>query len=135
MLTLQTIIDDYYRFLKERNRDALVGLLSEHIKVTYHASGSALPWAGEYAGVAGFDEFLTIIKNHLDIVEVNVLDRTYGDKKAVMQCYGTWEVKENGNKISGFMVNVFTVENQQITHYEVYADTAAFERGISVIRI
>ncbi|NKB75489.1 MAG: hypothetical protein GKR96_00245 [Gammaproteobacteria bacterium] len=127
MKSTQEVIENYYRFLQTRDRDGLLTLLSPEIKVIYHAHNSQLPWAGEYEGINGFDAFLHVIKTHLDIVEVTIVDRIYTEKKAVMQCLGTWKRKSNQHLIKGSMVNVFTTANQRITKYEVYADTAAFE--------
>ncbi|NKB60929.1 MAG: hypothetical protein GKR95_01890 [Gammaproteobacteria bacterium] len=129
-MNTQGIIENYYQFLKERNREGLLMLLSPEIEIIYHANNSRLPWAGEYRGIEGFDKFLDTIKTHLDIVEVTVLDRIYGERKAVMQCQGTWKRKSTQGLIKGGMVNVFTIADQLITKYEVYADTAAFEAGM-----
>ena len=129
-LQTQEIVDNYYRFLQQRDRDGLVSILSEHIRVIYHANNSKLPWAGVYQGLAGFDNFFNIIKEHLDIVKVTVEDRIYTEQKAVMQCQGAWRRKAGGAIIEGAMVNVFTIENNRIKQYEVYADTAAFEAAM-----
>ncbi len=130
MTATKAIIDRYYRLLKERNRRGLLALLSPEIKVIYHAQNSRLPWAGQFDRIEGFDRFFEIIKSRLDIVEVVIHDRLYDKNKAVMQCQGTWLLKANQTRIKGSMVNIFTVENDQITTYEVYADTAAFESAL-----
>ena len=124
------IIDDYYHFLQQRDREGLLSILSEDIRIIYHAHNSPLPWAGVYDGIAGFDAFFDVIKTHLDIVEVVIEDRIYTEQKAVMQCQGTWRRKAQDIEVKGAMVNVFTIENNRIKQYEVYADTASFEAAM-----
>ena len=46
------------------------------------------------------------------------------------QCAGHWRVKANGADVKGGMVNVFTVADGQIAHYEVHADTHAFATAL-----
>ena len=124
------IIDNYYRFLQQRDREGLLSILCEDIRIIYHAHNSTLPWAGVYDGIAGFDAFFNSIKSHLDIVEVIIEDRIYTERKAVMQCQGRWRRKTQDIEIKGAMVNVFTIENNRIKQYEVYADTASFETAM-----
>jgi len=129
-MTTRKVIEDYYRFLKERNREKLLALLSPEIKIIYHAENSKLPWAGEYEGMDGFDRFFDVISAYLDIVEISILNRLYDGNKAAVQCQGIWRLKSGRALISGGMINFFTVENHQLTRYEVYADTAAFESAL-----
>lgn len=130
MKKTQEIIERYYQCLQDRDRSGLLELLLPDIKIIYHANNSSLPWAGEFNGIDGFDEFLSRIKSHLDIVQVTITDRIFSDTKVVMQCQGVWKRKCNAALIEGAMVNVFTIEEGLISKYEVYADTAAFEKGM-----
>ena len=123
----EQIIDQYYQYLKARDRVGLASILSADIKVIYHAENSRLPWAGTWEGIDGFDAFLEVIKTHLDIVEVTIDDRIFSEQKAIMQCRGIWRRRSSGAEIRGGMVNVFTLSEKQIKQYEVYADTAAFQ--------
>ena len=129
MATTSQIIDCYYRYLKQRDREKLLGLLCEDIVVTYHAQPGQFPWAGQFHGIAGFDEFFRIIKDHLNVINVDVMASTAGGNRVINQCEGIWEYKNTGHVVKGSMVNVFTVESGQITGYEVYVDTAAFAAG------
>ncbi len=123
------IIDRYYHYLKLRDRENLLGLLCEDIVVTYHARPGSLPWAGQFHGIAGFDEFFSIIRDHLNVVRVDVTASAASGNRVVNQCEGIWEYRNTGYRVKGGMVNVFTVESGKITSYEVYADTAAFVDG------
>ena len=120
------VIDQYYQNLKNRDRDGLLKLLSNNITVIYYGQDNQLPWAGTFNGIPGFDEFFSIIAHHLEIVNVQQEDFICNGNKVVVQCNGCWKVKKSGSLIKGGMVNVFTVEEEQIIQYEVYADTAAF---------
>ncbi len=123
------IIDSYYRCLKQRDREKLLELLGEDIVVTYHAQPGHLPWAGQFHGIAGFDEFFRIIRDHLNVIRVDVIASVISRARVVNQCEGVWEYRDTGYRVKGGMVNVFTVESGKITSYEVYADTAAFVEG------
>lgn len=129
MNSTKEIIDNYYIYLQQRDREQLLGLLSADIVVTYHAQEGQFPWAGKFYGIAGFDRFFSMIKEHLDILEVTIVDSIVADNKMVNQCAGRWQYKATGYVVEGSMVNVFTVVDDKITGYEIYADTAAFAVG------
>lgn len=128
---IEQIIGDYYRYLKERDRESLVTLLSSDIVITYHAQESQLPWAGTFHGIEGFDQFFSIIREYLNVVDVEIIDSISGKNKVINQCEGMWQYKKSGYVVKGSMVNVFTVTDEKITGYDVYADTAAFTAGIT----
>ena len=130
MPSTSEIIADYYRFLRERDHESLVALLDENIVVTYHARAGNLPWAGRYEGIAGFDQFFSIIREYLDIVEVTIVDSLESGGRFVNFCEGKWKYRESGHIVEGHMVNGFTVVGGRITAYDVYADTAAFAEGL-----
>ena len=125
------IVEDFFRLLKQRDRDGLMRILSPDIVVRYYGPEGALPWVGEFSGVAGFDQFLGIIAAHLDIVEVERLYTMADDQKVMVQSRGCWRSKSTGKDIHGNMINVFTVDQDRITAYEVYNDTLAFARGMT----
>ena len=127
---IERIIGDYYRYLKERDRENLIGLLSSNIVITYHAQENQLPWAGTFRGIEGFDQFFSIIRKFLNVIDVKIIDSISGRNKVINQCEGMWEYKETGYVVKGSMVNVFTVNDGKITGYDVYADTAAFVAGL-----
>ena len=127
---IEQIIGNYYTFLKERNREKLIGLLSSDIVITYHAQEGQLPWAGTFRGTEGFDQFFSIIREYLNVVDVEIIDSISGKNKVINQCEGIWEYKESGYVVKGSMINVFTVNNGKICCYDVYADTAAFAAGL-----
>ena len=127
---IEQIIGDYYRHLKERDRENLIGLLSSDIVVTYHAQKNQLPWAGTFRGIEGFDQFFTLIQKFLNVIDVEIIDSISGKNKVINQCEGMWEYKETGYVVKGSMINVFTVNDGKIIGYDVYADTAAFVAGL-----
>ena len=126
---VEDVIADYYRFLKDRDQSGLRSILSDKITVTYHAQSSQFPWAGKFHGIDGFDQFFTLIKTYLNVVDVEIIHSTVGKDKIVNQCAGIWEYKDSGYVVKGSMVNIFSVDNGLITGYDVYADTAAFAAG------
>jgi len=131
MQSVNQVIDDYYVYLKERDLEKLHGLLADNIVITYHSQENQFPWSGKFHGKAGFDHFFSILKEHLDVVDVRVVTSTTGQDRVINQCEGTWEFKASGYRVNGSMVNVFTVENGKISGYDVYADTAAFAAGLT----
>jgi ketosteroid isomerase-like protein len=124
------VIDRYYELLAARDRDGLVTLFAPDFKVTYHAQPDAFPWSGVFEGIDGFDRFLAVIAEHLEIVEVDQTATIADGERVVVQCAGHWRVKANGADVKGGMVNVFTVADGRIAHYEVHADTHAFATAL-----
>jgi len=90
------VINRYYELLAARDRDGLVALFADEFKVTYHAQPDAFPWSGVFEGVEGFDRFLAVIAEHLEIVEVAQTATIADDARVVVQCAGHWRVKANG---------------------------------------
>ena len=131
MESARQVVDAYYDHLKQRDREKLLELLSSNIVVTYHSQPGQFPWSGEFKGIDGFDRFFDAIRQHLDVIEVKVTDSVVDRNKVVNLCRGVWEFKENGRRVTGSMVNVFTVDDGRITGYDVYADTAAFAEAMN----
>ncbi len=128
---MQTI-DRYFELLKERDMEGLRQILSADIHVRYYGPKGALPWIGEFEGIAGFEEFLRIVAAHLDIVEVERMDTIANARKVVIQSRGCWRSKKTNKDIHGNMINIFSVKDGKITGYEVYNDTLAFARGMEI---
>lgn len=125
-------IDRYFELLKERDMEGLKQILSADIRVRYYGPEGALPWIGEFEGMAGFEEFLRIVAAHLDIVEVERIDTIADERKVVIQSRGCWRSKTTNKDIHGNMINIFSVKDGKITGYEVYNDTLAFARGMDL---
>lgn len=130
MTAADEVIAAFYRHLKNRDQEALHGLLADDMVVEYHAQPDAFPWSGTFPGKAGFDRFFDIIRAHLDVVEVSVVRSISGSSEVVNLCRGKWRYRENGRLVEGDMVNVFSVRNGKIDRYDVYADTQAFADGM-----
>jgi ketosteroid isomerase-like protein len=126
----RAVIDRYYDLLAARDRDGLISLFAPDFAVVYHAQDGEFPWSGTFDGIDGFDSFLAAIGTNLDVVQVDRTAITADDERVVVQCVGHWRVKANGADVRGGMVNVFTVADNRISKYEVYADTSAFRRGL-----
>ena len=131
MRTAKEVVDDYYVFLRDRDREQLLGLLSTDIVVTYHGQPGQLPWAGRFHGIEGFDRFFSLVRDYLNIVDMSVIDSISTENKIINQCEGLWEYRESGYIVKGSMINVFTVVDGKISGYDVYADTAAFAAGLN----
>ena len=129
MTSTKELVDNYYTFLKERDREGLLSLLSEDIVITYHSQPGQFPWSGQFHGIEGFDRFFSILKQHLNVLNVDIVDSIVQNNKMVNQCMGQWEYKSSGYVVKASMVNIFTVTENKITGYDVYADTAAFAVG------
>ena len=127
------IIEQYYAHLKNRDRDNLLALLSPEIEITYHSQPEQFPWSGKFHGVEGFDRFFSILKDYLEVVEVNIVNSTATDDTVINQCEGQWKFKQSGYVVAGDMVNVFRIDGGKISAYEVYADTAEFAKGIATL--
>jgi len=124
------LVELFYTYLAARDRDALHQLLSPSIEVTYHAKAEHLPWAGTFEGRDGFDQFLAAVADRLEIVSAHRAEPIVGNTHVVVQTIGEWRVKATGRIVDGAMLNVFGFEDEQISRYEVYADTAAFQQAL-----
>ena len=130
MINSEKIIQQYYDALAARDREKLLSLLDPEIEVIYYGQPDQLPWAGTFSGIEGFDSFFKVIAQYLEIVEVQRLNTIASESQVVVQCKGIWQFKENGAQVHGAMVNVFTLNDQKLRLYEVYADTEAFHSAM-----
>ena len=130
MPSSEIIVRQYYEHLKNRNRAALLALLSPSIRVVYRSQADQFPWSGEFLGHDGFDRFLSLLKSHLNVLDASITHSTATESTVINQCSGRWEYIKSGYVVTGDMVNVFHIQDNQISGYEVYADTAAFMAGL-----
>ena len=130
-MSSEEIVDAFYHCLKSRDRDGLVAVLDPGIRVTYHSRPGEFPWSGEFSGIDGFDRFLEALREHLEIIHVDILKTIADERHVVKQCRGAWRYLKSGHVVEGDMVNIFTVSGDRITAYDVHADTAAFRAGLS----
>ena len=120
------IIDGFYAALAARDLDVLRELLSPEIVVTYHGQPEHFPWAGQFVGLGGFDQFVGSLAEHLEIASAERSEPIVDGDRAVVLTEGEWRVKVNDAIVRAGMANVFTVSNGQISRYDIYVDTAAF---------
>lgn len=125
------LVARFYELLAERDVDGLSALLANDVIVTYHATPGDLPWAGTFAGTEGFVEFLSIVGEHMEIIDAERQPAFGDEQRVVVATAGRWRVRATGAEVVGSMLNIFTVSDSLIGRYEVYADTAAFAKAMS----
>ena len=126
----EALLSLYYELLAARDQEGLRQLLAPDVVVTYHAQRDQLPWAGTFHGHAGFDEFLKLVSQHVEIVDADRLPPIIANDHAIVRTQGRWRVDATDKIVSGSMINVFTMSAGTIVAYEVWADTAAFVEGL-----
>lgn len=127
----KAILDSYYAALKAGDFAALERLLTPDICVRYYGPPGLLPWGGVHQGFAAYRRFLTLVREHLEIVTVEQEAVIADGGWIVVLGRGAWRARATGREIAATMTNVFRLEGERIAEYRVYTDTAAFAAALA----
>lgn len=126
----KAILESYYAALKAGDFTALERLLTPDICVRYYGPPGRLPWGGVHRGFAAYQRFLTLVREHLEIVEV-VQEAVIAEGDwIVVLGRGAWRARATERDIAASMTNAFRIEGGRIAEYRVYTDTAAFAAAL-----
>lgn len=122
----EATLTNYYSAMKSGDRDAMREVVSADIIVTYHDAIDILPWGGVWEGFEGFQDFLSVVADHL-VIESVVPRETFIDGSTVIVVLeGKWLVRATGKRAKAVVVNIFTMAEGRIASYQVFPDSAAF---------
>ena len=122
----RAILDSYYAALKAGDFATLEALLTPDICVRYYGPPGLLPWSGVHEGFAAYRRFLSLVREHLEIVEV-AQDAVIAEGDwIVVLGRGSWRARATGRDIAANMTNAFRIRDGRVAEYRVYTDTAAF---------
>ena len=123
-------LDRYYAALKAGDEAGLRGVVTEDVEVHYPAPEGLLPWAGDWTGIDGFLEFLSVLGDHLVIERVEPLAIHLAGDTVITVLRGEWRVKATARTVRTETVNMFTLRDGRIARYQVFSDTAALGLGL-----
>ncbi len=127
----QAVLAAYYTALRAGDFVTLERLLTPDIRVEYFGQSGLLPWCGVHHGFAGYRNFLSQVRDALELVEmVPEATVTEGDWTVSMG-RGLWRARRNGREVRVGSTNAFRFRDGLIAEYRVYTDTAAFAALLS----
>lgn len=107
--------------------EALKNTLSEN--TVWHYNGSdAIPYSGTFKGKDGAVKFISAIMGSVDILDFKVNQLLANGKTVVVLGSEKQKIKKNGKVLEQDWVQVYTVENNLITHMEEFANSAYAEK-------
>lgn len=116
----------YYSAMKSGDRNAMRAIVSADIIATYHDSTDILPWGGRWEGFDEFQDFLSVVADHLVIESVVPRETLIDGDSAIVVLEGKWLVRATGKRAKAVVVNIFTMAQGKVAGYQVFPDSAAF---------
>lgn len=123
-------LDRYYAALQREDLEALRKVVSEDIVVSYGDTSNALPWGGVWTGFDEFCAFLKSVGQHLSIDEITPERTVFEGNAVIVFLSGRWTALSTRKRVQAKVVNVFEINDEKVSRYSVFADTAAFSTAL-----
>lgn len=130
----EATLTNYYAAMKSGDREAMRAVVADNITVTYHDSTNILPWGGIWEGFDGFQDFLSVVADHLVIESVVPRDTFIDGNTVIVVLDGKWLVKATGKRAKAVVANIFTMAEGRVARYQVFPDSAAFGLALEHIQ-
>lgn len=127
----KAVLDSYYAALRAGDFATLERLLAPDIRVEYFGPAGLLPWSGVHHGFAGYRQFLSQVRDALELVEMVPEAAVAENEWIVAMGRGLWRARVSGREIRVGSTNAFRFRDGLIAEYRVYTDTAAFAALLS----
>ncbi|MCA3246018.1 MAG: nuclear transport factor 2 family protein [Azospirillum sp.] len=125
------VLARWYAAIKAGDAAALAQAATPDVRIRWNGPRAAIPWAGEWVGVAGALEFFGLVAQHLTVRRIATVQRIDGPQSCAMVLEGDWEVRRTGEALSLRAANVFAFRDGKVAAYDVYPDSAAFAAALA----
>jgi ketosteroid isomerase-like protein len=126
------ILARWYAALKAGDMAAFREVAAPDVMVRWNGPADLIPWAGEHHGVEAVLAFFGKVGAALEVLSVKPVERLVTDDKALIVLEGHWRVRASGQELRLRAANLFTFKNSKVAVYEVFPDSAAFVRALTV---
>ncbi len=124
-------LDAWYAAIRSGDSEALAAATTEDVTLLWNGDPSRIPWAGLHDGRAAVARFFATVAEHLEVLDITRLDRVEAEGTVVVLLAARWRVRANGREVASRAVNLFRLHGPRVAAYEVYNDTAVFERALA----
>jgi ketosteroid isomerase-like protein len=124
-MTNAQLLDKYYEAIKRGDSTALESCISPGFVLNWQGS-QRIPWAGVWQGAEGVQKFMSVLGQHLEVLEIVRLHTFEDAEVTVSVLKGRWRMKASGVEISALAGNLFTFADGRINSYTVMNNSAAF---------
>jgi uncharacterized protein len=100
------------------------------LRVRWNGPRDAIPWAGEWTGVAEALKFFGLVGAHLEVRKIATVQRVDGADSCAMVLEGEWVVRKTGEVLRLRAANLFAFRDGKVAAYDVFPDSAAFARAL-----
>ena len=104
--------------------DAVLAELSDDVDWAAEASGTAVPWWGNFHGKREVPRFFKEIGTNIDVTEFSIIALTSNDTDVVATVHWTFSVHTTGKTASMYMQHWFRFTDDKIVFFRGSEDTA-----------
>ena len=126
--TIQHLFDCYLK----KDLKALLNIVDESCDWRFPGSARILPWAGNYRGHE-FTRFAEYIENSIEYITYDAHTIHAQGNLATILSHEQCRVKSTGRIFKNDLVAIAKVENQKLTQFWEYSDTAAMEAAFQTL--
>jgi uncharacterized protein len=127
MSTAQTqdVVNNFFRFLTQRNLDGLTNLFSENIDWYIPGDQERAPWLGVRNSRKEVKEFYELLWKNTEPVDARIDNIFVQDKSAVVAGEFSTRMLQTNKTVSSLFFIHITVENNLIVRYRLLEDSYA----------
>lgn len=114
-----------YNGFAKGDLEAVLSLMSSKVRWWHPGNRAQIPFAGEFTGPEGVQQFFEIVMSNLENLGQEIDDCISRDNQVAVFGHESYRVKPTGKEYFTRWVHLYTVENAQIVAFEEFADTAA----------
>lgn len=118
------VVRRFFDLFDEDRLEEMKDLLADDFHWIYHGPKS-LPWAGEYRGPTGFDQFFAIVHDLIDVEECQAYEYLDAGDDVVVLGYSRTRILANNARYEAQWMNIFRLRDGRIAQYLDLFDTAS----------
>jgi ketosteroid isomerase-like protein len=122
------LVQQAYQNIKAGDMQTFLGLLAADVQWQLPEMEN-VPFAGQWQGREGVRQFFGIVDNVQDIVEFELKEFIAQGDRVVVLGYFSMRIKSTGKNANSDWAHVWTINDDQVTHFREYVDTATVSRA------
>ncbi len=129
--TNSEVVRAIYASFEAGDMSAALLNMSEDMVWLHPGDPKQIPFAGEFKGRAGVQQFFDIAFSVIDVLEQKIYSIELSGDKAIVLGFEHMRVKKTGKEYQSNWIHLYTLANGKVIKFEEYIDTAALVAAFS----
>jgi uncharacterized protein len=101
------------------------------IEVRWNGPPGIVPWAGVWTGAEQVARFFGLVGQHLEVSEVQILERIEGSEGVALVIEGLWKIRSSGEAMRLRAANLLTIRDGKVARFQVFPDSHAYVAALA----